>query len=51
MPDLVRLLARRPALMAATGAYEGALILSGRVDGRLKALAQVKTASLIGCHF
>lgn len=50
-PDLVRLLARRPALMAGVGAYETALIASGRVDGRLKALGQVKTGALIGCPF
>jgi hypothetical protein len=51
VPDLVRLLARRPALMAAVGTYEGALLASGKVEGRLKALAQIKTGALIGCPF
>lgn len=46
-----RLLARRPAIMAAVGAYETALLVSGRVDARLKTLAQVKTGALIGCPF
>lgn len=51
VPTLARLLARRPAIMAAVGLYEGALMASGRVDSRLKALAQVKTGALIGCPF
>lgn len=50
-PDLVKLLARRPALMAGTSAYEAGLFASSRVDGRLKALAQIKTGALIGCPF
>lgn len=50
-PDLVRLLARRPAIAAGVSAYEAGLIASGRVDPRLKALGQVKTGSLIGCPF
>ncbi len=50
-PDLVRLLVRRPAIMAAVGAFETAQALSARLDGRLKALGEVKTSSLIGCPF
>jgi hypothetical protein len=50
-PDLVRLLAKRPALMAGVSAYETGLLASSRVDGRLKALAQIKTGALIGCPF
>ena len=50
-PDLARLLAKRPALMAAVGTYEAALLVSGRVDSRLKTLSQIKAASLVGCPF
>ena len=32
-------------------ALEAALFASGRVDVRLKTLAQVKTSALIGCPF
>lgn len=46
-----RLLLKRPAILAGVGGYETALLVSGRVEGRLKALSQIKTASLIGCLF
>ena len=46
-----RLLLRRPALLLAVGGYETALVLSGRVEARLKALAQLKTSALVGCPF
>lgn len=49
--DLPRLLVKRPAILAAVGTYETALLVSGRVDGRLKALASLKASSLIGCPF
>jgi len=49
--DLPRLLFKRPAILAAVGTYETALLVSGRVDGRLKALASLKTSALIGCPF
>lgn len=51
VPDAVRLLIRRPAIMAGVGAYEAGLMASDAVDGRLKVLAQIKTGSLIGCPF
>ncbi len=51
VPDLLWLLAKRPTLLAGVGAYEGALLVSGRVDGRLKSLAAIKTGSLVGCPF
>jgi hypothetical protein len=51
VPDLLRLLAKRPAILAAVGTYETALLFSGRVDSRPKYLAQLKTASLAGCPF
>jgi hypothetical protein len=47
----VRYLIRRPALLAAVGTYENALLFSSRVDTRVKAIAQVKTSSLVGCPF
>lgn len=49
--DLIRLLRRRPALMLGVNAFEMAQLASGRVDARLKALAQVKTSALVGCPF
>jgi hypothetical protein len=49
--DLLGFLIRRPALLAAVGVYETALMLSSRADTRLKLLAQVRTSSLIGCPF
>ena len=49
--DLVRYLVRRPALLVAVGGYEGAVLLSSRVDNRIKALAFVKTSSLVGCPY
>ncbi|MDQ3913112.1 MAG: hypothetical protein M3305_15350 [Actinomycetota bacterium] len=51
VPDLLRLLVKRPTILAAVGAYETALLVSNRVDGRLKALAMLKASSLIGCPF
>ena len=49
--DLIRFLVRRPAIFAAVGGYETAVLVSSRVDTRLKALATVKTSSLVGCHY
>lgn len=51
VPDLLRLLAKRPAILAGVGAYETALLANGRVHSRLKFLAQLKASSLIGCPF
>ena len=51
VPDLAHVLARRPAIALGVSAYESALLLNGRVEGRLKALAAVKASSLIGCPF
>lgn len=50
-PDLVRLLARRPAIAVGISAYEAGLLVSGRVDAPLKALAVVKSSALVGCPF
>ena len=49
--DLLRLLVKRPTILAAVGVYESALLISGRVDGRLKSLAKLKASSLVGCPF
>jgi alkylhydroperoxidase family enzyme len=49
--DALRLLRQRPALLLGVNAFETALMASGRVPGRLKALARVKTSALIGCPF
>lgn len=51
LPDLVRLLASRPGIAFGVGSYEAGLMVSGRVDGRLKSLAAIKTGALIGCPF
>ena len=42
---------RRPAILLGTSAFELGQFVSGRVDERLKALAQIKTSALIGCPF
>jgi hypothetical protein len=49
--EAVPLLRRRPALLLAVSGFETALLASGRVDLRLKALARMKTSALIGCPF
>ncbi len=49
--DLVRWMVRRPQLLAAIGIYEGLFFTAGRATMRHKALAQLRTSSLIGCPF
>jgi alkylhydroperoxidase family enzyme len=49
--DAVRVLARRPALLAAICGYEAATLVSNRLDPRLKYLVLLKTSSRIGCPF
>ena len=49
--DLLRLLLKRPMLLGAIGTYETALMISDRVDSRLKALSSLKSSALIGCPF
>jgi hypothetical protein len=51
VPDLLRLLVKRPTILAAVGTFETALLVSNRIDGRLKALAMLKASSLVGCPF
>lgn len=49
--DLIRALARRPALLLATGATELGAMVSNRVPSRLKLLAEFRVASLVACEF
>jgi hypothetical protein len=44
-------LARRPALLTANAGYEVAVLVSNRVDPRLKYLATLKASGRIGCPF
>jgi ribosomal protein L3 len=46
-----RLLRQRPALLLGVNAFETALLASGRVPGRIKALVRVKTSAQVGCPF
>ena len=49
--EALPLLRRRPALFLGVNLFEVAQLTSGRVDTRLKTLAELKTASLVGCEF
>jgi AhpD family alkylhydroperoxidase len=49
--DLVIWLRRRPQILLGIFAYEAALATSGRMDSRLKALAELKAAALVNCEF
>lgn len=49
--DLLRWLRHRPQILAATAAYEMALLGSARMDPRLKQLAELKAAALVTCEF
>src|SRR5215217_8273013 len=51
VPDILRLLVKRPTILAGVCVYETALLASGRVDNHLKVLAMIKASSLIGCPF
>jgi alkylhydroperoxidase family enzyme len=48
---LVRLLARRPALLVGTGVAEFAALLSNRVSPQLKLLAECRVAAIVGCEY
>ena len=45
------LLRKRPALMLGVNGFEMAQMASGKLDARLKSLAQIKTSALVGCPF
>jgi AhpD family alkylhydroperoxidase len=49
--DLLTWLRRRPQLLFGTFAYETAVAASGKMDMRLKALAELKAAALVNCEF
>ena len=49
--DFLRYLWRRPAIAAAIGTYETAIIFSNKIEGRYKQLAALKASSRIGCPF
>jgi hypothetical protein len=49
--DALRYLLRRPALLAAIGSYETAVMVSNRVEPRLKYLATLKASGIAGCPF
>ena len=48
---IFRLLFRRPAFLLGVSAFETAVLLSNRVEPKVKYLATIKTSSLIGCPF
>jgi hypothetical protein len=51
VPMPVQIHAHHGQLLIGMGSFEDALRRSRRVDGRLKALAQLRAASLVGCPF
>ncbi len=51
VPEPVKVLHRNTALLAGVGALETAFDKSTRVSGRIKALAQVRVAMMVGCPF
>ena len=51
VPEPLTIVAHHPWIRRGYGAYEFALDRARRVDVRLKALASLKAATLIGCPF
>lgn len=51
MREEFRWLRRRPQLLAAAAIYETAVATSGKMDTRLKCLAELKAAALVNCEF
>jgi hypothetical protein len=51
VPGPLRVLAHHPTLLAGTGAFEMSLERARRVEPRLKNLAQIRVATLVGCVF
>ncbi|MBD0861139.1 carboxymuconolactone decarboxylase family protein [Gordonia sp. zg691] len=49
--ELVGHFVRRPLLAGATVGMESAMLLSNRMDPKLKELAELKTAGLVSCEF
>ena len=51
VPEPLTVVAHHPTIAKGYGAYEFALERSRRVDAKLKALASLKAATLVGCPF
>jgi hypothetical protein len=51
VPDPLRIMARSGATMWSAGLFQGLFGRANKVDSRLKTLACLKAASLIGCVF
>lgn len=51
VPEPMRIQAHSPWVMRAVGAYEIASRRAKALDDRLKSLASIKVASMIGCVF
>jgi len=51
VPEPLSVAARHPWIFRAYTGYEFALGRARRVDARLKALAELKAAALVGCPF
>jgi hypothetical protein len=51
VPDPLRIMAKSPSVMWAAGFYELASARGASVPDRLKVLAGIKAASMIGCVF
>lgn len=51
VPEPLTVTAHHSSIFKGYGAYEFALARARQVDARLKALASLKTATLVGCPF
>jgi hypothetical protein len=51
VPEPLRVTAHSEAILQAYMGYERFLARAGRVETRLKSLANLKTAALVGCPF
>jgi hypothetical protein len=51
LPEPLTVMAHQPKILAAVAGYETMLERARLVDARLKTLAGLKAAALIGCHF
>lgn len=49
--DLIRRIGRRPILAGATVGVETAMLLSNKMDPKLKDLAELKAAGMVSCEF
>ncbi len=51
VPEPLRIMAHSPAVMWSAGLFELGIARAKSVPPALKGLAQIKVASLVGCHF